>query len=76
MGKKRTLTKAQLVQLDRQEWKCAYHCAPDGVHGGEIMPGQALALAYDGNGIVHLRCANIGTAPARGAAASLLTPPT
>lgn len=60
----RQLTKRQLRQLEAQDWRCAYPCA-DGERAAPIVPGQALALAYDGNGIVHLKCAYIGTAPQR-----------
>jgi hypothetical protein len=61
---KRQLTEQQLRQLEAQEWRCAYPCL-DGENAAPIMPGQALALAYDGHGIVHLRCAWIGIAPQR-----------
>lgn len=40
-----------------------YRCAACGL---ELRPGDELALAYDGAGLVHLRCARVGLVPARG----------
>jgi hypothetical protein len=49
-------------QLDAQDWKCAYAACR---RGGAIQTGDALAVGYDGNAIVHLTCAHIGNAPHR-----------
>jgi hypothetical protein len=49
-------------QLDHQNWKCAYVSCR---RGGRILTGDALAVAYDGNAIIHLACAHIGNAPPR-----------
>lgn len=51
-------------QLEIQGWECTYPCDPAARWGGKIEPGDSLALAHDGRSIVHLRCAEIGRAPA------------
>ena len=50
------------ARLEEQNHRCAYPCGNDG-HGGPLAPGDALALAYDGHGLVHLACAQVGTVP-------------
>jgi hypothetical protein len=46
-------------RLDAQAYRCAYPCGGDG-HGGQLRVGDALALADDGHGLVHLACARVG----------------
>lgn len=53
-----------LQRLKDQDWRCAYAC--EGDHGGKLIPGEPIALAYDGVGLVHLECARYSTVPAEG----------
>jgi hypothetical protein len=50
-------------QLAAQGRRCAYADCP---YDGRFEPGDRLALAYDGQAIVHLDCACIGHIPAPG----------
>lgn len=58
------LSAVRLTQLRGQNWRCAYPCGPDG-EGAEIKPGDKVAVAFDGTGIIHLDCAWIGNAPTK-----------
>lgn len=49
-------------RLEAQEYRCVYPCAGDG-QGGELKPGDELAVAYDNHGLIHQACASIGRVP-------------
>lgn len=51
-----------LARLVDQGWRCAYPCEGNG-KGRPLLPGEKLAVAYDGHGLVHLDCAVYAEVP-------------
>lgn len=60
-----------LVQrLEAQEYRCAYPHDDDA--SATLAPGQPLALAYDGHGLIHATCALVGHVPVENVASAAL----